>query len=84
MKAAVPLAAARHPVASGLRRWLGGRDVALAALNFVLLVAVALKFPNFVAPANIADLLDDTRDLVTKHGRYRKNIVRGEQHVRVT
>ena len=60
MKAAVPLAAARHPVASGLRRWLGGRDVALAALNFVLLVAVALKFPNFVAPANIADLLDDT------------------------
>jgi rhamnose transport system permease protein len=60
MKAAVPLAAVRHPVASGLRRWLGGRDVALAALNFVLLVAVALKFPNFVAPANIADLLDDT------------------------
>ena len=60
MKAAVPLAAARHPVASGLRRWLGGRDVALAALNFVLLVAVALKFPNFVAPANIADILDDT------------------------
>src|SRR5215472_4128363 len=60
MKAAVPLAAARHPVASGLRRWLGGCDVALAALNFVLLVAVALKFPNFVAPANIADLLDDT------------------------
>ena len=60
MKAAVPLAAARHPVASGLRRWLGGRDVALAALNFVLLFAVALKFPNFVAPANIADILDDT------------------------
>jgi len=60
MKAAVPLAAARHPVASALRRWLGGRDVALAALNFVLLFAVALKFPNFVAPANIADILDDT------------------------
>jgi len=60
MKAAVPLAAARHPVASALRRWLGGRDVALAALNFVLFFAVALKFPNFVAPANIADILDDT------------------------
>ena len=60
MKAAVPLAAARHPVASGLRRWLGGRDVALAALNVVLFVAVALKFPNFVPPGNIADILDDT------------------------
>ena len=60
MKAAVPLAAAWRPVASALRRWLGGRDVALAALNFVLFFAVALKFPNFVAPANIADILDDT------------------------
>jgi rhamnose transport system permease protein len=60
MKAAVPLAAARHPLGSALRRWLGGRDAALAALNFVLLVAVALKFPSFVAPGNIADILDDT------------------------
>ena len=60
MKAAVPLAAARHPVGSALRRWLGSRDVTLAVLNVVLLVAVALKFPHFVAPGNIADILDDT------------------------
>jgi rhamnose transport system permease protein len=60
MKAAVPLAVPPHPAVSSLRRWLGGRDVALAALNVVLLVAVALKFPEFLAPRNIADILDDT------------------------
>ena len=45
---------------AALHRWLDGRDMALAALNFVLLVAVALKFPDFLAPRNLADLLDDT------------------------
>lgn len=49
-----------HKAVAALHRWLDGRDVALGALNFVLLVAVALKFPDFLAPRNLADLLDDT------------------------
>ena len=60
MKLAVTLAASRDRAVFSLRRWFGGRDVALAALNVVLLVTVALKFPNFLAPGNIADILDDT------------------------
>src|SRR5215469_6506604 len=60
MKAAVPLPVPPHPAVASLRRWLDGRDVALAALNLVLLFAVALKFPDFLAPRNMADILDDT------------------------
>jgi rhamnose transport system permease protein len=60
MKVGGPLAARRRAAAFSLRRWLGGRDLALAALNVVLLIGVALKFPDFLAPRNIADILDDT------------------------
>ncbi|MQT12596.1 ABC transporter permease [Segnochrobactrum spirostomi] len=45
---------------SALHRWIASRDAALAALNVVLAVAVALRFPDFVAPSNLADILDDT------------------------
>jgi rhamnose transport system permease protein len=60
MKAAVPLAVPPRPAVALLRGWLGSRDLALAALNVVLLIAVALKFPDFLAPRNMADILDDT------------------------
>jgi rhamnose transport system permease protein len=60
MEVAGPLAARRGAAVFALRRGPGGRDLALAALNVVLLIAVALKFPDFLAPRNIADILDDT------------------------
>jgi rhamnose transport system permease protein len=45
-----------HPVAR--------HDVVLAALTLVLLVAVTLLFPGFIALTNLADILDDTAILI--------------------
>jgi rhamnose transport system permease protein len=45
-----------HPVAR--------HDIVLAALTLVLLVAVTLLFPGFIALTNLADILDDTAILI--------------------
>jgi rhamnose transport system permease protein len=43
---------------------IGRREFELLAVTAVLFVAIALYFPQFAAPGNVADLLDDTAILV--------------------
>lgn len=54
----------RTEPSGGLRRLLASRDGALALLVLALLALVAAAFPGFVAPGNLADVVDDTAILI--------------------
>ena len=49
---------------TAIGRRIAPHDAVLAALTLVLFLAVTARFPGFVAPRNLADILDDTAILI--------------------
>ena len=47
-----------------MKRLLKSREIWLVLANFALLVLIALRFPDFVRPSNLAQVFNDTSLLI--------------------